>query len=336
MNILIVTPAAIGSTAGNRLTAERWQALLRTLDHKVDVATEFDQSRKKSGSKPIDCLIALHAKRSASSVQRYREHCKLQGRLSRTGKVIVALTGTDLHVDMQRYPVVAQTLDAADAIVLLEPEGGKRLAAHHRGKSQVIFQSAAPLVAPPQPLDSCFEVSIVGHLRAIKDPFRVALAARQLPASSRVRIVHFGKALTSDMQVRAEREMKCNPRYRWYGGVSHTVVTRRLVRSRATVLSSKSEGGPAVVTDAIVNGVPILASRIDATVGLLGDSYSGFFPFGDTASLTKLLGRIEREDAFLNHLKTQLVPRASCLTPQTELQSWRRLLDSLDDEPTSG
>jgi glycosyltransferase involved in cell wall biosynthesis len=43
------------------------------------------------------------------------------------------------------------------------------------------------------------------------------------------------------------------------------------------------EGGANVVIEAVRSGVPVLASRIDGNVGLLGAGYDGFFPVGDAA-----------------------------------------------------
>ena len=56
------------------------------------------------------------------------------------------------------------------------------------------------------------------------------------------------------------------------------------------VLSSLSEGGANVISEAVAAGVPVLASRIDGSVGLL-DDYPGYFPVRDTAALARLLER---------------------------------------------
>ena len=55
------------------------------------------------------------------------------------------------------------------------------------------------------------------------------------------------------------------------------------------VISSLSEGGANVISEAAVAGVPVLASRIDGNVGLLGADYPGYFPVGDTEALARLL-----------------------------------------------
>ncbi len=61
------------------------------------------------------------------------------------------------------------------------------------------------------------------------------------------------------------------------------------------VISSLSEGGANVISEAVVAGVPVLASRMDGNVGLLGGGYPGYFPVGDTPALARLLERLEQE-----------------------------------------
>ena len=134
-------------------------------------------------------------------------------------------------------------------------------------------------------------MAVIGHLRDVKDPFRAAEAARRLPARSRIRIVHLGAAETPQWTARAQAEMKANPRYVWRGDRPRAEVRRLLGRARAMVLSSLSEGGANVISEAVAAGVPVLASRIDGSVGLLGRDYPGYFPVGDTAALARLLHR---------------------------------------------
>jgi glycosyltransferase involved in cell wall biosynthesis len=62
-----------------------------------------------------------------------------------------------------------------------------------------------------------------------------------------------------------------------------------LASAGAVVLSSLSEGGANAVSEAVAARVPLLASRIDGTVGLLGRDYPGYFPVRDTAALILLL-----------------------------------------------
>ena len=159
-----------------------------------------------------------------------------------------------------------------------------------------------------------FDVCVLSHLRAVKDPLRAAYAARRLPAASRVRVLHAGRALSTAMAARARREMARNPRYRWLGERSHAAALAMIARARVVVLSSRLEGGANVIGEAAVNGVPVLASRVPGNVGLLGARYEGLFPLGDTAALTDLLTRVETDQAFY----ARLVRSMNALAPLFE------------------
>lgn len=297
---------------GNSVTAGRWRELLCNLGHRVTVATRCVDG-------PFDLLVALHARKSHHSVVQFRKN--------RVGKpIIIAMTGTDLHCDLGVSAKVDESLKIADRILLLEPKAGFKLPSKYQRKLRVIYQSANTVVPKPKPLTRWFEVTVIGHLRSVKDPFRTAYASSQLPDDSRIRIVQIGRALNRSMEKTARMIAARNPRYRFLGPLSHSETQRRLARSRLTVLSSKSEGGPAVLSEAIVNRVPVLASRIDATEGILGESYPGMFRVGDTQRLTELLHRAEMEPSFGRQLikSTQVMkPR---LQPEYEIKAWKQLV----------
>ncbi|MFK7770382.1 MAG: selenoneine biosynthesis selenosugar synthase SenB [Mariniblastus sp.] len=337
MRFLIVTPAPEGSTKGNRITATRWASIIRSLGHHVSIEERFHFLKSRStsshanNSQPhFDVLVALHARKSAQSVSNFRS-------VFPNGRVVVAFTGTDIHLEKsnatrKHKSQIELSLALSDRVILLEPHSVRLLAASIKQKSVVIIQSSLPVKTKPMPLSSWFEVSVIGHLRTVKDPFRAAAAARLLPDDSRVRIVHFGAALTAAMETRAQREGQENPRYRWMGAVKHAEAKRRLARSRLTVLSSRSEGGPAVVSEAIVNDVPILASRMDATIGLLGDDYPGLFDFGDTRQLSQLIYRSETDPKFYKSLVAKCKERKKQFSPATERHAWESLIELLQDQ----
>ncbi len=275
-----------------------------------------------------DVLIAIHARKSAAAILRFRK-------IHPDCPIVLLLAGTDLYRDIHRNERAQRSLDLSDRLVVLQSEGLKELTTKHRSKCCVMHQSTGiPAMAADEdrsgPLTSCFEICVVGHLRAVKDPFRAAMAARRLPASSRIRIIHLGAALSDSMERRATAEMKRNGRYRWLGERSSGTVRKYLLRSRAMVISSKLEGGANVVSDAVIGGVPILASKISGTVGQLGVGYRGYFPVGDTDALARLMSRFEANEAFRDQLKHQVVSRRHLFTRDRELAALRELLQSLD------
>ena len=97
------------------------------------------------------------------------------------------------------------------------------------------------------------------------------------------------------------------------------------------VLSSVSEGGANVISEAVVAGVPVLASRVDGNVGLLGTDYSGYFRVGDTQALARLLRRIETDRLFVAQLHRAIARRAPLFRPEREVAAWRQLLGELTE-----
>jgi glycosyltransferase involved in cell wall biosynthesis len=123
--------------------------------------------------------------------------------------------------------------------------------------------------------------------------------------------------------------MKGNPRYTWRGDRPRAEVRRLLGRARAIVLSSLSEGGANVISEAVAAGVPVLASRIDGSVGLLGRDYPGYFPVRDTEALARLLHQIETSPEFLMRLRRAIARRAPLFRPMREEAAWKKLMGEL-------
>lgn len=321
MRIGIVTPAPPRSRYGNRVTALRWARILRGLGYRVHTLQTY-------AGEPYDLLIALHARRSYSSVSRFH-------RAHPERPLIVALTGTDLYRDLPRSRSAQKSVGLATLLIALQPKASEELEPHLREKLRVIYQSVpVPSLKRGRRKTSAsrrnFDVCVIGHLRPVKDPFRAALAARRVPSSSRLRILHVGAAMDRGMADRARLEMSVNPRYQWLGEQPRWRVPKILERSALCVLSSKLEGGANVVSEAIVAGVPLVASRIAGSVGLLGESYPAYFKVGDAEGLARLLYRAETDRAFLTRLDSHCRKLAPLFDPRRERGAWSRLLAELD------
>lgn len=315
MKIEIVTPAAAGSSHGNRVTAERWAAILADLGHTPEVTTAWSQ-------RPVDAMVALHAKRSSAAALGFaRAH---PGR-----PLVVALTGTDLYHDLAVSAEAQQTVERAGALVVLQPKAVESVPAHLRPRVHVIHQSVDLAAPDPAPDNGFFDVVVLGHLREVKDPFLTAEAARLLPADSRVRVTHCGAPMDPGSQERARAETAANPRYRWLGGVSRAEALDRLAASRMLVLTSRLEGGANVVSEALALGVPVLSTRVDGSVGLLGEDYPGFVEVGDAAGLAAALRRAETDPAFLADLTARVARRRGLVDPARERRAWAELLAGL-------
>jgi putative glycosyltransferase (TIGR04348 family) len=289
--------------------------MLTDLGHRVELSTSY-------GGGSHDVLMALHARRGADSVARFRE-------TSPDRPVIVGLAGTDLYRDIKSSAEARNTLELATRLVVLQPRALDELSSHLHEKTRVIYQSArAPLRPEPKTQDG-FQVCVLAHLREVKDPLRAAAAARRLPSASRVRVVHAGLALSEDAANEARLEEEQNPRYRWLEGLARSETQELLTASHLLVISSTMEGGANVVSEALAASVPILASRVPGNVGVLGQDYPGYFSVGDTAELAELLERTESDEGFYRQLTNASRRLAPLVDPAREKEAWRRLCEEL-------
>lgn len=312
----MLTPRSGSVRGGNWVTARRVAAHLRRLGHVVRVRSRYE-------GEDYDALVALHAEKSAPGIELFRS-------LHSGRALVVLLAGTDLYGRGALRPAALRSLALAERLVVLHPGAALDLPRAVRGKARVILQSAVAPRHQPRTRGNAFDVVVVGHLRAVKDPFRPALAVRRLPQTSRLRVLHVGREAEPGMAERARGEMRRNPRYHWLGERPHREALKLIARSRLLVLSSRNEGGANVISEALVAGVPVISSAHRAATSLLGADYPGLFPVGDTAALASRLARAETDARFYARLRERCARVAGRLTPAREREAWRRLLVELD------
>jgi putative glycosyltransferase (TIGR04348 family) len=267
-------------------------------------------------------MIALHAWRSASAIQSFSE-------LYPHKPLIVAITGTDAYRFIHSHTeVTIQSIRRAHHLVGLHDLIANTLPEDQRHKMNVIYQSAEP-VAKRDPYKRYFHVSVMGHLREEKDPMRPALAARLLPASSRIQVHHYGKAHSPQWAEGARAEMSTNTRYTWHEEIAHYRIRKVYQRTHVLVLPSRMEGGANVISEAVVAGVPVIASDIEGSIGLLGHDYPGYYAVEDEQALAALLLRVETDHDFYRALEDACIRKQSRFTPQNELNGWKKLLTGI-------
>jgi len=316
LKINVITPAKKHSKNGNRATAKRWARILRDAGHSVQIDVEYTGDA-------FDLMIAIHAWRSAASVKAYLAKYPL-------APLIVGLGGTDINTYMTTHSAVTlDTMEKADALICLHDLIAQKLPSTLVKKLYLVRQSAVPLSTPRAPRTRTFDVCVVGHLREEKDPFRTAMAAKLIDEQSKLRVTHFGKAHTQAWARDAAKHMRETSRYIWQGEVARWQVRREFARTRAMVISSNQEGGANVVSEAIVAGVPIIASDIDGNVGLLGEDYPGFFPVGDERALARVLWRAETDPTFLSSLADHINELKPLFSAENESAELLRVVDAV-------
>ncbi|MEY4585277.1 MAG: hypothetical protein RJB10_1774 [Pseudomonadota bacterium] len=305
-SICIISPALAAANNGNWQTAKRWQHMLST-DYHVEIMLHWD-------GKPFDAMLALHARRSADSIAQWA--AKFPDKL-----IVLALTGTDLYRDIAVDPVAKQSLKLAHRLIVLQDMGPKSLPAEFQSKCQVIFQSTPRRQSVPKTSNK-LRALMVGHLRSEKSPETYFAAARSLALiqdhSKNIVLDHIGAPLDADLGEQALKLAAEVPSYRYLGEQTHTQTRARIARAHVLVHPSRMEGGAHVVMEAVMSGTPVLASRIDGNVGMLGADYDGYFPWGDAQVLANLLLRCKNEPLFLDHLNAQCALRSPLFEPRAE------------------
>ena len=326
--ICIVSPALAAANNGNWQTASRWSSFLAPL-HTVHLLpswpTPWGQIRHSDTSPAVpDLLIALHARRSAPSLAAFRAAHPER-------PALLVLTGTDLYRDIHSDTSAQTSLDLAHALVVLQPAGISELPPAARAKAHVIYQSAphprvrSDIRTQAQP----HEILMIGHLREEKDP-RTFMRAAPLVQAPSAQLVHIGGALDPALDEAAQAAARAAPKkYRWLGALPHGQTQARLQQAHAMAICSRMEGGANVIIEAVMNGIPVLASDISGNRGMLGDDYQGYFPLGDEHALAALIDRSINDQPWHARLQAQCAARAKLFEPAAEQAALLALVDNL-------
>ncbi len=272
-------------------------------------------------AEPADALVALHARRSSDSIQRWaseRPGCPLA----------VVLTGTDLYRDIHVDVSAQRSLELADRLIVLHERAIEDLPAQHRAKAIACFQSTTVRAAQVKTAQH-LRCVMVGHLREEKAPRMYFDVARRLEHRHDIMLDHIGDALDPVLGEEARALQQSCPHYRWLGALPHETTRGRIQSAHVLVNTSRMEGGAHVVMEAICSGTPVLATRIPGNVGMLGSDYAGYAEPGDAEGLAALVERCRDQPAILEELRRQCAARAPLFEPKREQATLLALLNDL-------
>ena len=331
--ILVASPYAADASRGNSVSARRIEGILAELEYQpelVEGAASGNHDFLGSDELPPLAMIALHARKSAPAIRAFREEYPSRS-------LVVLLTGSDLYADLlqdgEERASALESMRQADRLVVCQDESLNDIPEMFRHKASVVPKSVdVPLSNWLRPASqSPFHVLIASHLRPVKDPLLVAEAVDLLPTDSEVMVTHYGNAEDARLG-KAVEEAAARlgaQRYRWMGQVARHEVVSALAQAHVALNTSKVEGGANALCEALVAGIPCVASAIPANVGMLGEGHPGLFPAGDAGALAEVLHRAESDDAFYQSLMRASQERGPMFTRSAERASWGALLAEL-------
>ncbi|MDG2400514.1 MAG: glycosyltransferase [Akkermansiaceae bacterium] len=313
MKVCVASPYPLSELKGNSVTTDRIVMMLK------EGGVEARGSHGNDDD-PADVLISLHAVKGAPAIFDFKKKTP-------KGKVITLLTGTDIYQGLPEGSQIGHdALQAADRIVVPQEAAILRLPEEVREKTVVIRSSLDPISIKASPSQSPFVISVVGHLRPVKRPFLTIETVAQHPEWCDVEVWQIGQALDEESRKTMEDWAQKDERYRWFGGVPREDSLALCAKSSLTINSSTLEGGANAVLEAMTMGVPVLASRIEGNVGLLGDDYPGYFQEGE---MGEALHSIMDQRVDLEEWSRLLDHRVLLFSRERESNSWLELLTEL-------
>ena len=313
MKVCVASPYPLSELKGNSVSADRIVKMLNERGIEARGSYGYD-------SEPADILISLHAIKGAPAIFEFK---KKQPK----GKVIILMTGTDIYQGLPEGSQIGEeALEEADRIVVPQEAAILKLPEEVRGKTVVIRSSLDSIAIKASPSRSPFVISVVGHLRPVKRSFLTIETLAKRPEWSDIEVWQIGQALDEEMRKKAEVWAKDCQRYRWFGGLRRRESLALCAKSSLTINSSILEGGANAVLEAMTMGVPVLASRIEGNVGLLGDDYPGYFEEGQ---MDEALQAIINQRADLQEWIRLSANRLPLFSRERESNLWLELLTEL-------
>lgn len=313
MHILIIIPTPLDSQQGNTITAQRYKRIFEELGHSTEIANTYTDQE-------ADVLIAIHAVKSAPSLQQWKQQ---------TNKpCVLVLGGTDIYKDQNTHPkTYKQSLTLADKIIVLESLAFKKVPKKYQQKTNIIPQSATAIKERKTKQTNLFQICIVGHLRETKNPFFTIeqIHETDLP----LKIIHIGKPLEEDLSPIARNWETKDKRYTWTGNISHQESLQLIEQSNILSHPTLVDSGPSALIESLSLQTPIIASNIDGNRGILGDDYEGVFDLKHPDKFLELIEKSLHNPDFYQKLEEQCKKQSKLFTKAKEKKALKNLLISL-------
>jgi glycosyltransferase involved in cell wall biosynthesis len=340
------TTVLIASPFGQKTQTGNWQTARRYADHLQDAGYSATLLAEHDGRQPLpscDVAIVLHARRSREVAAALTQAAT---------PFAVVLTGTDLYADLQQpdtsaFDTCKQTIDEAHLVVTLQSRAAEvlvQILPQTAQKRRVIAQTV-PLADPAHwaPIynansGAALTWLISGHVRSEKDPltglagFAQAFPRAHLADGSPTHLTHVGGARDPsavEALVAAASQLPTGS-ISLLGARPHEEAVGLMKTHHCLIQPSRVEGGALVISEAAAHRLPVLASRIDGHLGLLGEDYPGYFQVGDPTDLARLMRQFAESAAFRDELRSALIQNTLALTsPALEKSQLKSLIERL-------
>lgn len=172
------------------------------------------------------------------------------------------------------------------------------------------YVNELPAGAAPAP---AFRFIMVGQVVSLKrvDLLLDALARLEHKLAWELVVVGSGP-LEGSLRAKAQREL--GDRVAWTGKLPHGDVVRRIATSDCLVLPSRHDGWGAVVSEALMLGVPVVCSdHCGSSVAVEASGEGGVFRSGDVSELAGHLARMIQRGSQTPRDRASLAAWAQCL-----------------------
>lgn len=301
MRIAIVSFFTLPLRCGNSLLAQRLADGLRLRRHSVRVFNCQHDVPEEAVHFAPQVIHALHAERCFAWLNTLRAAYRVP--------LVISLTGTDYTgwVDSKLPPpIITQSLCQADALVVFHEQPARAISAALPELSQkfaIIPQGVNPLPHRPDRIavrgryglsDTQVVFFMAGGIRPVKNISLALEAFSRLEATlPESRLLLAGPILDPQeadlVKIRAEKTVH----FTYLGDIPPLAVRELMSASDAFLNTSLHEGMSGAILEAMVEGLPIIASDIPGNRALVEDGVTGvLFPSNDLSALSHALATI--------------------------------------------
>jgi glycosyltransferase involved in cell wall biosynthesis len=339
LKIALVSPYSLPRICGNSLLADRLCRGFR--DRDVDVGL-FDCTTEQPGEAlqfAPALLHSLNADRPDRWVRKFLNESSVPW--------LITLTGTDYNAwcGVTAPPGhVRENLETADRLVVFHGEARDLLEKHlptTRGKIAVVPQGVSPSSGGPQKADMRSQYGIgleeivilmVSSIRPVKN-LSVALEAfteieEKIPG---VVFVLIGPVLDEQEASIILEQGSALKRFVYLGEKNPSEVRSFMAASDVFLNTSHNEGMSGAILEAMVEGLPVLASDIAGNRALIVDGETGIlFPPGDVDGLVAWGLKLVEDRALRKRLGTAAQRRIlERFSPERELDGYEAIYREL-------